>query len=325
MPMIEPFSPAGRVKIAITVDDLFLWKGMPWAPGHTPKSVAEALMTAFARHSIAGVYAFSGTAPTDEDSSLLHIFDRWVERGHFISNHTHYHANLNWIEADHYVRDIERTGYLIDQWASQSPTRYFRYAMDNWGNSQGKFEQVGAYLAKNKYTAAPINTWFYDTDFIAPHYRANLAKDEAAIRYLRNTFIETALQQLRVQAAAARAMFGRDISYIWLIHATPLAAECIGDILDGFAAGGAEFIGLDEAMLDPINSRPVPLITHRFLNHIQKWAEVRSLRIEDCPPAIVDEIDRICPMTGLSKPEVMTKVFKGICDEVGGFWIPRTN
>ena len=209
MPTIEPFSPAGRIKLAITVDDLFLWKGMPWAPGHTPGSAAEALMAAFARHSVSGVYAFSGTAPADEDSSLLRIFDKWVERGHFISNHTHYHANLNWIEADHYVRDIEKTGEIIDRWAKHSPTRYFRYAMDNWGNTQGKFEQVGAYLKRHDYTAAPINAWFYDTDFIAPHYRASLAKDETAVRYLRKTFTETALQQLRFQAAAARAIVRR--------------------------------------------------------------------------------------------------------------------
>ncbi|WP_022720427.1 polysaccharide deacetylase family protein, partial [Rhodopseudomonas sp. B29] len=312
------------IKIAITVDDSFLERHAV-GPGHTPSTVAEALMAAFARHSISGVYAFSGTAPADHDSDLLRILDQWVERGHFVSNHTHYHANLNWIDAVHYIRDIEKTGELIERWASQSPTRYFRYAMDNWGNTQDKFEQVSAYLSSNKYTTAPINAWFYDTDFIAPHYRASLSKDEAALQYLRKTFIETALQQLRVQAAAARAMFGRDISYIWLIHATPLAAECIGEILEGFATGGAEFIGLDEAMSDPINGQPVPLVTHRFLNHIQKWATVRGLSIDDCPPAIVDEIDRICPMAGLSKPEVMTKVFKGICDEVGGFWIPRTN
>lgn len=45
------------------------------------------------------------------------------------------------------------------------------------------------------------------------------------------------------------------------------------------------------------------------------------MRIEDCLLVIVDEIDWICFMMGLLKLEVMIKVFKGICDEVGGFWI----
>lgn len=324
MGSVEPYSPSGKIRLSVTVDDLLLWKGMPWAPGHSPRSVTEALTTAFDRYGIRGVYAFSGTAPTDADKDLMGVFDRWVERGHYISNHTHYHANLNWIEADHYIGDIEKTERIIAPWAAESPTKYFRYAMDNWGNSQDKFDSVSAYLGKANYQTAPINVWFYDTEFLPAHYRASLAKDEVAIENIRQMFISTALNQLRIQAAAARVMFGRDPAYIWLIHATPLSAECIDRILDGFSSGGAEFIGLDEAMRDPINHKPVPLITSRFLNHIQKWAEVNSLTLSECPPEVINEVERIYPMSGLSRPEIMERVFKGICDEVGGKWIPKT-
>ncbi|WP_024576239.1 MULTISPECIES: polysaccharide deacetylase family protein [unclassified Afipia] len=323
MEPIAPFSPAGKIRLAITVDDLLLWKGIPWAPGHSPYSVSKALTGAFSRHAVHGVYAFSGTAPADSDNDLLKVFDAWVERGHYISNHTHYHANLNWTEADHYIRDIEKTESIIDRWSRQSPTRFFRYAMDNWGNTQAKFDEVSSYLTRADYRTAPISVWFYDTEFLPAHYRASLAHDVAALQHIRKVFSKTAWQQLRIQSAAARAMFGHDPIYIWLVHATPLAAECIDRILDGFAMGGVEFVGLDQAISDPVNQRPVPLITARFLNHIQKWAEVRKLRLDECPPAAIDEIERISPMTGLSRPEVMTKVFKGICDEVGGAYVPK--
>ncbi len=321
---VEPFSPFGKIKLSVTVDDLLLWKGIPWAPGHSPHTVCRDLAKSFAGHGITGVYAFSGTAPSEQDKELLGVFDRWMERGHFISNHTHYHANLNWIEASEYVRDIERTEAIIAPWARHSPAKFFRYAMDNWGNSQSKFDAVAVFLARNGYQPAPISVWFYDTEFLPAHYRACLSRDAHAIAQLRNLFVDTAIQQLRIQSTAARAMFGRDPVYIWLVHATPLAAECIDRILEGFEAGGVEFVPLAEAMADPINRQPVPLITSRFLNHIQKWAAIRSLDLQECPPAVLEEIERIYPMAGLSRPDVMTRVFKSICDEVNGNYIPKT-
>ena len=61
--------------------------------------------------------------------------------------------------------------------------------------------------------------------------------------------------------------FGRDPVHIWLIHGTPIAADCIGAILDGFAARGIEFVSLDEAMADPMNNQQ-PLVTRQFRNQM---------------------------------------------------------
>lgn len=320
---MSSISPVHKVKLAITVDDLLMWKGMPWAPGYSPASVVSAFSSAFARHGIKGVYAFSSTAPADDEPDLLRVFDAWADQGHLIANHTHYHANLNWVDEDRYIRDIEQTEEIIDKWAHLAPTKYFRYAMDNWGDTQRKYDRVEDYLIKNSYTPAPVSVWFYDTEFLIAHLRAITRGDDTALKWLRDRYVETALKQLRVQSAAARLIFGRDPVYIWLIHGTPIAADCIGRILDGFAEAGVEFVGLDQAMADPINADHAPLITPRFLNHIMKWAELRKIPIEDCPPAILKEIDLVCPVEGMQAADVMTKVFKGISDEVGGKFFPK--
>jgi len=105
--------------------------------------------------------------------------------------------------------------------------------------------------------------------------------------------------------------------HIWLIHGTPLAADCLDAILDRFEAMGVTFISLEEAMADPMNN-PVPIITRRFLNQVQKWADVRGQSIDDCPPAIFDQIEKISPIAGASYAEVMTGVFKPIAEQLGG-------
>jgi peptidoglycan/xylan/chitin deacetylase (PgdA/CDA1 family) len=316
-------SPDGPIKVAVTVDDLLLWDGMPWAPGYDADRVVKAMTSAFTKHGIKGVYGFSSSAPLLSTPSNSSVFDHWAAEGHYTSNHTHYHANLNWVSASNYIADIEQSEAIIDRWSSSSPKKYFRYAMDNWGNTQFKFDNVKQYLSRNNYQSAPVGVWFYDTEFLVPHLRAITSGDSDALTWVRKSFIATALKQLRVHAAAARLLFGRDPIYIWLIHGTPLAADCIEQILDGFQAMGSEFVSLDEAMADPVNREPAPLITPRFLNQIMKWAEIQSVPIEDCPPAILKELELVSPIPGIEGPKIMIDVFKGLSDKLDGDFFPK--
>jgi len=85
------------------------------------------------------------------------IFDHWAENGHRIGNHTHYHANLNWVDERRYIQNIERTAELIEPWIDEAPIKCFRYAMDNWGNTAAKYDGVQNYLATNSYTVSDQN------------------------------------------------------------------------------------------------------------------------------------------------------------------------
>jgi hypothetical protein len=94
---MSDFSFQPKIKLSVTVDDLFLWKGLPWSPGYSPEIVVPKMTAAFARHDLKNVYGFSATAPAEDSVRMKKMFDRWVEQGHRIGNHTHYHANLNWV------------------------------------------------------------------------------------------------------------------------------------------------------------------------------------------------------------------------------------
>jgi peptidoglycan/xylan/chitin deacetylase (PgdA/CDA1 family) len=316
--MTDASESIGPLKLALSMDELFLWRGTPMASGYSALGIAQAMTAALTKHRVRGTYAFSHTAPAEDDPTLFGVFDHWAESGNHVANHTHHHANLNWVTASAYIDDIERTETLIQPWATRAPTRYFRYCMDNWGNTLEKHDTVLAYLRRHGYTPAPISVWFYDTEFLVAHWRAIGRDDREGLAWLRRVFVDTAASQLRVQAAAARAMFNRNPIHIWLIHGTPLAADCLDAILDRFEAMGVTFVSLEEAMADPMNKELVPIITARFLNQVQKWADVRGQSIEDCPPAIFDQIEKISPIAGASYAEIMTGVFKPIAEQLGG-------
>jgi len=314
--MASADSPFGGVKIALTVDDLFQWKGVPPIKGYEPTSIVRCLTDAFAGHAVSGVYAFSNTAPIDDQRSLARVFDHWTERGHFTGNHTHNHASLNWLTPKAYIDDIERTERLIAVWTAQAPVLYFRHCFDMWGDTLEKQEAVAAYLQRTGYAVAPISLWFYDAQFCVPYLRAMQCDDHEALSWLRKCFVETACKQLATQTAAARLMFGRDPAHIWLIHGTPIASDCIGEILDAFAARGVQFISLDEAMRDPMNQQQ-PLVTPLFRNQVQKWAETKGVAIEDTPPAILKRLDDVCPLPGMSGDQLFSLLLSTMATGAG--------
>ncbi|HZZ87771.1 MAG TPA: polysaccharide deacetylase family protein [Caulobacteraceae bacterium] len=307
---------ATTIRVALTVDDLFQWRGMPEVRGQGCAAIARRMTDAFAAHAARGVYAFSNTAPTEDDPPLFRVFDHWLEQGHHVGNHTHSHASLNWLSPARYIEDIEKTEALIARWSDLAPVRYFRHCFDMWGDTAEKRDAVLGWLTRAGYAVAPISVWFYDAQFAVAYLRALIAADADGLKWLRAAFVRNAVGQLRAQAAAARLIFGRDPAQILLIHGTAVVGDCLAATLDAFAAEGVQFVSLDEAMADPMNQAQ-PLVTPLFRNQVQKWAQAKGVPIADCPPAILAELDAIAPLPGMGGDELMAALLHAIARSVG--------
>jgi len=169
--MTEPLSVHGPVKLAITVDDLFLWPDAGHQNGYSPASCGASLIRAFAANGVSDVYAFSATFALDGDPRLTSVLDKWCDAGHHVGGHTHFHACLNWLDAKRYIEDLDQSHELIEPWVSRAPSRYFRFAMDMLGDTRGKTDEVLTHLAQTGFMHAPISYWFYDTQFVFPYAR----------------------------------------------------------------------------------------------------------------------------------------------------------
>ena len=313
----QPISPLGPVKMAITFDDLLLFHGTPMPPGYTSIDTARCFTHALQSHGAKGVYAFSNTAPADVNRELLRVFDHWVEQGHCIGNHTHHHPSLNWVDAKAYVGDIQRSAEIIEPWISKAPRRCFRYCMDMWGDTPEKFAAVQAYLNSAHYTPVPISIGFHDVRYLTPYWRTLKAGDKEAAAWLRRCYIDSALHELRLHCASARAVFGRDPVHIWLIHGTPIASDCLGEILDTFQAAMVEFVSLDEALADPMNALVPPRISPEFIHQVEKWALVKGVPVDDRPPPILVEIEKMHPVRGESSADIANRMREIMTERLG--------
>ena len=314
----QPISPLGPVKLAITMDDMLLFRGgVPMPKSHTSLGIARAMTQALKRHGARDVYAFSNTAPAEDDPELLRVFDHWVDQGHHVANHTHHHASINWVDAATYIGDIERTEVIIRRWSERAPKRYFRYCNDMWGDTAEKQEAVAAYLSRHGYTPVPVSVGFRDSRFQAAYWRTVKRDDREGIAFLRREFVDAALHELSLHAANARAVFGRDPVHIWLIHGTPLGGDCLDEILDRFQAAGVEFVSLEEAMADPMNALTPPRVSPEFIHQVEKWALVHGVPVDDRAPPILAEIEKLNPAPGESAAEIRARQQASSAERLG--------
>ncbi|TDD40343.1 polysaccharide deacetylase family protein [Saccharopolyspora elongata] len=298
------------LEVAVTVDDQFQWTGIPFPEGHGPHTVSKKMMKAFEAYGVPGVYAFNSTAPTEEDPRVLDILDDWCAAGHYVGNHTHQHISLNWLDVDTYLRDIETSERLLSRWIEASPSRYFRYAFAMEGDSATKTRQVQTHLSQNGFLSSPVTLWFYDAQFMVAYDRALRLTDRAAQRWIEDTLVDTAIEQIENQAAAATAALGRSPAHIMLIHGTTVAGATIERILGRLTEEGVVFVTSERAMADPANVIGSPVTTRQFRNSTQKWAEHAGVSIPDVPPAVLAEVEKAAPIEGMSYDEVLGRAIQ---------------
>lgn len=319
---MSAISPHGPLKLAVTIDDPFMWNGASFPPGYSAESVADSLLEAFDEHGVPGVYNFTSTAPIDENPDWLGVLDRWVDAGHHVAAHTHEHVSLNWSSAAAYIEDVERNLEVLAPWLDRAPTRYFRYAFDMWGDDPAKTAEVQLHLARKGLTTAPISTWFYDVQFLVAYIRTLTTRDTEGQSWIRKNFVDTAVTALKDQAAAAREVFGRDPVHIALIHGTPIAGDFYADVLAAYRDHGVEFVTLEEAMTDPANHVAPPTVNRFFRNSTQKWSEYAGVEVANTPPQVLHEVNALCPVEGLDDAAVFFPVLETACARLEATFVP---
>lgn len=272
------------MQAAFTLDDLPLWPHSAYPAGYSAEGIAEALIDALDRNGIRGVYAFSNSWALLERPELAGVLDRWVSAGHHVANHTHSHPTLNDVGADRYIEEIDLADKHLEPWLCKAPGRYFRYTLNLWGNTEEKRRRVKAHLEARDYTITEVTTWFYEWRWNAA-FETCLAKgDRAGIEFLKRSFLDYAVAQLRYDMATASEWFGRDIKGVTLGHNVPFFADVASDLFARLIDAGLEFIPLEEAAADPVYAGAASVVADKFLNYQQKLAFVAGKPLQKIVP-----------------------------------------
>ena len=284
------------LKIAFTLDDLPLWP-MSWPPaGYTPQGIARAIREALGQHGIAGVYAFANSWPLDDHPELAAILDDWVADGHHVANHTHSHVQLPDVGAGAFVADIAEADRRLAPWLEAAPLRLFRHPLCHWGEMPEKLAAVNRHLADAGLTPVDVTSWAYEWAWNRAWRNAVDTGDTAAQAYVRESFLDFSVAQLRHDHAAAEAWFGTEIVGITLGHPVPFFAEIAAEWFGRLIDAGAVFVPLEQALSGPAQVAVGTVTSARFLVLQQKLAEAAGRPLPQFPPEHVATHARIVEM-----------------------------
>ena len=279
------------MKVALTIDDLPTWPHSPYPEGYTSENIANKIIQALDKTEITGVYAFSNSWPLIKTPTQSQIFDKWVQAGHHIGNHTHSHPNLNEVSAEEYIKEIDLAAKYLEPWLKKAPSKLFRYTQNLWGNTNEKLVKVKNHITSSGYSIAEMTTLFYEWDWNYAYISSLQSNDVKGLEFLKSSFIDFSVAQLKYDQVEAAKWSGHEVLGIIIIHNVPFFSEVVEELLVRLVSEGVMFISLEEAMTDPIYDFAASVVSdsQRALGIHQKLADAEGASI----PRIVPEFEKV--------------------------------
>jgi peptidoglycan/xylan/chitin deacetylase (PgdA/CDA1 family) len=236
-------------EIAITVDDVPVHGPLP--PGETRASIAAQMIEALRAAGLKDVYGLvnGGFAEANPGSEI--VFALWRRAGFPFGNHTWSHPNLNDMTATDYEAEIARDEPLLKRIAAGADWHWFRFPFLAEGQDPAKRLEVRRYLAANGYRIAQVTTDFGDYAWNEPYARCMAKGDEASVAALERAYLDAARDNARGFRTLSKALYGRDIPYVLLLHIGAFDARMLPRLIALYREEGFRFTTLPEAERDP--------------------------------------------------------------------------
>ena len=245
-----------RPRVAITVDDLPVHSELP--PGVTRADVATRMVEVLRARRSPPVYGFINARVIGDEPGLRSVLTIWRDAGFPLGNHGFAHLNLHNASESAFEHDITDNEPTLQSLMPEGGWRWFRYPFLNEGDTPAKHQRIADFLKARGYRVAPVTVSFDDWAYSEPYARCAAAGDRAAIDQLKASYMRRAAESLPRGQRAARALFGRDIDHILLLHIGAFTALMLPDVLDLIDARGFKLITLEQAVADAAYTSPLP-------------------------------------------------------------------
>lgn len=265
-------------QMAVTVDDLpFVtpFTGDNGPEGLKPRTAR--LLATFTRFNVPAVgfvnagKLFDGPVKNQNRVTLLNM---WLDAGLELGNHTYSHPDYHHISFPQFKENLIKGEQVLKQILTDKgrSLRYFRHPMLHTGNSKEKRKQLDELLAQRGYTTAPVTIDNSEWIFARAYHNALKTGDTKELKQISDSYIDYMDRKIRYFESQARALFGRDIRQVLLIHANELNADHVHRLLDLIQKRGYVFITLDNALQDPVYRSADSYIGRGGISWLHRWA-----------------------------------------------------
>ena len=263
--------------------------------------ITKRLLAGLKRHRLPATgFVIEGELEQLDRARQIAALQAWLDAGMDLGNHSYSHESPNDIGADAYVADIARgepaTKALLAGYGKAM--RWYRFPYLETGETAAAKKTIADWLAAHHYRIAPVTMNADDWEFAEPYDDAILHGDEARKLAIRRQFLAYTEKMIVWYRKAAHALFGRDIAYVMLLHATRLEADCVDDFAAMLKRHGLRGVTLDEAMADPAYKTPDPYVGADGVDWMERWSDALHKNLpwesySEVPKDIQQDYDRV--------------------------------
>lgn len=202
----------------------------------------------------------------------------WLADGLELGNHTYSHKSLNRISLEEYKDDILKGEKITKKLLSENgmKMRYFRHPFLQTGLSLDVKKGLDKFLAKHKYTIAPVSIDNSDWAFSAAYDNAILKKDKKLKKKIGKAYVPYLEAKTDYWERQSVKLFNREIKQILLLHANSINADYFDDLMKMYKKRGYKFITLEEALKDEAYRLPDEFTGRAGISWIHRWAIARG-------------------------------------------------
>lgn len=301
----DPAAAQTRGEVAITIDDL---------PQNGPEygltrmqHMTRRLVHAIVSHRVPAVVFVNEaqlfTRPGQVDARIA-LLDAWAAAGIELGNHTFAHRSFREVTLAQFEEGVVRGETVTKMLAERHklPYRYFRHPYLDTGPGLETRTAFERFLTDRGYTIAPVTIDPEDWMFGLLYSDAKTRGDKAMMRRVADAYLAFADTALSYSEKYARALFGRPIRHVLLMHANELNAENFGGLARVFARHGYAFVALGRALEDEVYRGPNTFAGDDGVSWLERWAATREMQIKLARPnppgwvsAAYERLDAVSP------------------------------
>jgi peptidoglycan/xylan/chitin deacetylase (PgdA/CDA1 family) len=199
---------------------------------------------------------------------MLHA---WIDAGHDLGNHSYSHPDLNSTPLDEYTADIVRGEDVTTRLRGAAPA-FFRHPFLHAGNDSAKKAGLEQFLAGRGYRVAPVTIDNSEWVFARAYDNALDSGDSTLARRVADEYVTYMDTVFGFYEAQSRAIVGREIPQILLLHANRINGDHLGELVAMMRRRGYRFITMEDALRHDAYDRTDAYVGPAGITWLHRWA-----------------------------------------------------
>jgi len=263
-------------KIAVTIDDLPLQR----IDSYNPSEYENIFNKLIAEIKLQKTYAIGFVNESKlysngkKDNRRIKLLENWLNAGLELGNHTYAHKSPHSAPVAEYEEDILKGEETIKELLRKrgKNLKYFRHPFLNTGRTLEVKNETNNFLKEHGYTIAPVTVDNSEWIFARAY---DLASDSGKVEMMvkiGGEYIAYMEKRMEYWENQSKALFGRNIAHVLLIHANKLNSDYYGSLCGMIRKRNYEFASLDEALKDEAYKSEDTFIRNAGISWIHRWA-----------------------------------------------------